>query len=105
MPKHRPVARNPFSSRFVVMLGFGGLLALMALAGFDAVEALRRIQSSNDDIRQDFLSRNRALEQIRSDLYLSGTYVRTPAMQKRTGPASSAFGAKWTRRSPPTGAC
>ena len=76
MPKHRPVARNPFSSRFVVMLGFGGLLALMALAGFDAVEALRRIQSSNDDIRQDFLSRNRALEQIRSDLYLSGTYVR-----------------------------
>jgi signal transduction histidine kinase len=58
------------------MVGFGGLLLLMGFAGFDSIQTLRQIQKSNDDIREDFLSRTRVLEQIRSDLYLSGTYVR-----------------------------
>jgi signal transduction histidine kinase len=58
------------------MAGFGGLLLLMSFAGFDGIQTLRHIQSSNDDIREDFLARTRVLEKIRSDLYLSGTYVR-----------------------------
>ena len=63
-------------TRFVLLLGFGGLLALMALAGFGAVQVLHRIEGSNDEIRRDFLARNNALLEIRSDLYLSGTYLR-----------------------------
>lgn len=63
-------------SRLVLAIGFGGLLLLLAFAGFDNVRRLRQIQHSNDSIRESFLARTRLLEQIRSDLYLSGTYVR-----------------------------
>jgi len=63
-------------SRLVLAIGFGGLLLLLAFSGFDNVRRLLQIQHSNDEIRESFLSRTRLLEQIRSDLYLSGTYVR-----------------------------
>jgi len=60
----------------LLTIGFGGLLLLMAVAGLDAVRVLHSIQSRNDEIRREFLARNRLLNQIRSDLYLSGTYMR-----------------------------
>ena len=63
-------------SRLILIAGFGGLLVLMAFAGIDAMQLLRQIQRRNDAIRRDFLNRNRLLNQIRSDVYLSGTYVR-----------------------------
>src|SRR5580658_6803083 len=63
-------------TRLVLLVGFGGLLALMAVGGFDAIQVLRQIQTRNVQIRQSFLSRDRALEHIRSSLYLSGTVVR-----------------------------
>jgi signal transduction histidine kinase len=63
-------------SRLVLTVGFGGLLLLMTFAGLDSIRRLQQIQASNDGIRESFLSRTRLLEQIRSDLYLSGTYVR-----------------------------
>ncbi|MGD0364022.1 MAG: MCP four helix bundle domain-containing protein, partial [Bryobacteraceae bacterium] len=63
-------------SRLVLIVGFGGLLMLLAFAGLDSVQKLRQIQHRNDTIRESFLARTRLLEQIRSDLYLSGTYVR-----------------------------
>ncbi len=65
-----------FTTRAALLAGFGGLLVLMAFAGFDAVSILRQIQTRNERIRNDFVDRNRTLEQIRSDLYLSGTYIR-----------------------------
>src|SRR6202022_3604906 len=37
---------------------------------------LHQIEARNERLRADFLDRNRTLEQIRSDLYLSGTYIR-----------------------------
>ncbi|MGA3039528.1 MAG: ATP-binding protein [Bryobacteraceae bacterium] len=64
------------NSRLVLAVGFGGLLLLLAFAGLDSVQKLRQIQLRNDTIRENFLARTRLLEQIRSDLYLSGTYVR-----------------------------
>ena len=81
--------RSLLSSRLVLLLGFGGLLALMGLVGFDAVQALRQIQASNDEIRESFLARNRVLEQIRSDLYLSGTYVRDYLLEPKPGDAEA----------------
>jgi signal transduction histidine kinase len=74
------------SSRLILVIGFGGLLLLMGFAGVDGLQTLQQIQKSDDEIREDFLSRTRVLEQIRSDLYLSGTYVRDyllePEIQK-----------------------
>ncbi len=64
------------NTRLLLSAGFGGLLLLMSFSGIDAVRVLRSIQNRNDRIRADFLDRNRLLNQIRSDLYLSGTYVR-----------------------------
>ena len=63
-------------TRLLLLAGFGGLLILMAFAGTDAVRVLRAIQSRNDAIRSRFLERNRLLNKIWSDLYLSGTDVR-----------------------------
>jgi signal transduction histidine kinase len=75
----RPVrATGPLEpySRLILTIGFGGLLLLMMFAGFDNIRRLRQIQASNDHIRERFLSRTRLLDQIRSNLYLSGTYIR-----------------------------
>jgi signal transduction histidine kinase len=69
-----PVAQT--RTKLVLLAGFGGLLALMAVGGFDAIQVLQLIQSRNVQIRQVFLTRNRALDRVRSSLYLSGTVVR-----------------------------
>ncbi|MEO8051219.1 MAG: ATP-binding protein [Acidobacteriota bacterium] len=64
------------TSRFVLVAGFGGLLVVIALGGFDASRVLRQIRNEDDQIRKQFLFRNHLLNDIRSELYLSGTYVR-----------------------------
>jgi signal transduction histidine kinase len=64
------------STRFALIAGFGGLLTIIALAGIDTLRVLRQIRANGQQIRQEFLYRNHVLNNIRSDLYLSGTYVR-----------------------------
>ena len=61
----------------------------MAFAGIDAVRVLRSIQRRNDVIRGEFLDRNRLLNQIRSDLYLSGTYMRDYLLEPQAGNAEA----------------
>src|SRR5450432_4188427 len=75
------------SSRHVLMAGFGGLLLLMAFAGLDGIQSLQEIQTSNDNIREDFLLRTRLLERIRGDVYVSGTYVRDYLLEPESGKA------------------
>jgi signal transduction histidine kinase len=60
----------------LLFISFGGLLLLLALTGLNALSVLGRIQTRNDGIRRDYFHRDRILEQLRSDIYLSGTYVR-----------------------------
>jgi signal transduction histidine kinase len=60
----------------LLLLGFGGLLLLLAFTGLNALSVLRRIEVRSQTIREDYFSRDRILEQLRSDIYLSGTYVR-----------------------------
>jgi signal transduction histidine kinase len=74
-------------TRLVLMAGFGGLLLLMAFAEIDGVRAVTEIQDSSDSIREDFLLRTRVLERIRSDLYVSGTYVRDYVLEPDSGKA------------------
>jgi signal transduction histidine kinase len=61
----------------------------MAYAGIDAVRVLRSIQRRNEELRSEFLVRNRVLNQIRSDLYLSGTYMRDYLLEPEASMADS----------------
>ena len=63
-------------SRIVLLAGFGGLLLLMVFAGLDGLRMLRRMEDRSGRIQHDFSERSRVLNQIRSDVYLSGTYAR-----------------------------
>lgn len=63
-------------TRRLLLVGFGGLLMLLAFTGLNAVSVLSRIQGRDASIRQDYVNRQRILEQLRSDIYLSGTYAR-----------------------------
>jgi signal transduction histidine kinase len=60
----------------LLWIGFGGLIALLGFAGVSGLSAVREIQVRNQRIRTDYVQRSRVLEQLRSDIYLSGTYVR-----------------------------
>ena len=70
--------RDPvfFSSRLALLMGFGGLLLIMALAGIDALRVLRQFRNNDEEIRRRYLFQNHVLNDIRSDVYVSGTYVR-----------------------------
>src|SRR4051794_34568285 len=63
-------------SRWLLWLGFGGLLSLLAVAGVYGIFTIRAIGDRNEHIRRDYLRRDHILQQLRSDLYVSGTYIR-----------------------------
>ena len=71
-------------TRRLLLIGFGGLLLLLAFTGFNALSVLNRIQKRNESIRLDYVNRDRTLEQLRSDIYLSGTYVRDLLLEPDT---------------------
>src|SRR5258706_111259 len=48
----------------------------MAIMSFDSLRTLRAIETSDAQIRRDFLYRERTLEQVRAGLYESGNIVR-----------------------------
>jgi signal transduction histidine kinase len=81
------VANLAANSRLVLLTGFGGLLLLMVFAEVEGIRALTEIQTSNDNIREDYLLHTRVLERIRSDLYVSGTYVRDYLLEPESGKA------------------
>jgi signal transduction histidine kinase len=79
----------PAQSRLVLALGFGGLLSIMALAGIDALNVLQQFRRSDDQIRRRYLSQNHVLNEIRSEVYVSGTYVRDYLLEPDTERADS----------------
>jgi signal transduction histidine kinase len=62
--------------RLVLWLGFGGLLFSILGAATESLVAFDRGRNEEVHIRKAFLERLGALDQIRSQIYLSGTYVR-----------------------------
>src|ERR1700757_1936805 len=60
----------------VLVAGFGGLLLIMALAEAGALLFLNSLRQNDTTLQARFLARNRTLERIRSNIYLSGTFVR-----------------------------
>lgn len=73
----------------LLIIGFGGLLLLLALFGVTALSVIRNIQTQNEKIRQDYFRRDRILEQLRSDIFLSGTYVRDLLVEQDAALADS----------------
>ncbi len=60
----------------VLVAGFGGLLLIMAAAEAAALLFLHGLRHNDTTLQASFLARNRTLERIRSNIYLSGTFVR-----------------------------
>lgn len=54
--------------RLVLVVGFSGLLALMILAGVDALRVLRELHDEEENVRQAFLARQQSLIIIRSSV-------------------------------------
>lgn len=73
-PAH--TVRRLLTTRMALTLGFGVLLTLLVMSGVYAVTGISQLQSSNEDILQEFLRRETRLDELRSAIYLSGTYVR-----------------------------
>jgi signal transduction histidine kinase len=82
-PRHRQLG-----TRAALLAGFGALLALMAIICVDSLLTMRQFETSNVQIRQDFLKRESALERVRAGLYESGNiieaYAESPAEIKKT---------------------
>lgn len=68
---------RPFKSgRRLLLAGFGGLLLLMLVAGGDALLVLRKVRSSDAQVRDVYLRRSRALDGVRSGIYQSAIVMR-----------------------------
>lgn len=63
-------------SRSTLIVGFGVLLILLAAICADALHTLGVFEAADTRIRQEFIYRERTLEQVRTNLYESGDIVR-----------------------------
>lgn len=61
--------------RIVLLLGFGGLLAMLLIAGFEALSTLQQLHADEQTSRQIFLTRNRYLLEFRSTLDVYGNRI------------------------------
>src|SRR5579863_9784037 len=79
-PKSQPATSRHGSSnrqtRVALFAGFGGLLVLLGIIGISAISFLSQIKAREEIIRRDYVNRDRLLQNLRSDIYTSGTYVR-----------------------------
>jgi signal transduction histidine kinase len=62
--------------RRLLLAGFGGLLVLMLVAGADALLVLRQVRSSDAQVRDIYVRRSRALDQVRAGIYQSAIVMR-----------------------------
>jgi signal transduction histidine kinase len=69
-------SRQRLGSRAALFGGFGALLILMALICIDSLHTLGAFETDNTQIRQNFLYRERTLEQVRAGLYETGNIMR-----------------------------
>src|SRR5258706_8946586 len=68
---------RPFTGgRRLLLAGFGGLLVLMLVAGADALLVLRNVRTSDAQVRDVYLRRSKALDEVRSGIYQSAIVMR-----------------------------
>ena len=68
-------ARPGAKLRLVLLIGFGGLLALLLIAGLDALATLRQLHAEEQQARAAFLERNQSLLTFRASLDIYGERV------------------------------
>ena len=73
-PVSREQRRRP--SWLILSLGFGGLLICILAAATETMVSLQQVRNQESQARKTFLERLQALDRIRSQIYLSGTYIR-----------------------------
>jgi signal transduction histidine kinase len=73
--------------RLFLWLGLGGLLILLIALGMSAVSFLKKIEGRHEDIRAGFVARMQLLEQLRNDVYRSGTRVHDFLLEDEAGAA------------------
>jgi len=62
--------------RRLLLAGFGGLLVLMLVAGGDALLVLRQVRANDAQVRDVYVRRSRALDQVRAGIYQSAIVMR-----------------------------
>src|SRR6266404_1337050 len=68
---------RPFAGgRRLLLAGFGGLLVLMLVAGADALLVLHKVRASDAQVRDVYLRRSKALDEVRSGIYQSAIVMR-----------------------------
>jgi signal transduction histidine kinase len=72
---HQNAVRPGRSLRLVLLVGFGGLLAMLLAAGLEALSTLRKLHADEQAARQDFLIRNQCLLEFRSTLDVYGNRI------------------------------
>ena len=70
------VPKNRWPPWLALSFGFGGLLICVLGAGTGTLVELNHVRNDESQSRKAFLERLSALDQIRAQIYLSGTYVR-----------------------------
>jgi signal transduction histidine kinase len=63
-------------SWLILSLGFGGLLVCIVAAALITLVSFERVRGADTRMRKAFLQRLSALDQLRAQIYLSGTYAR-----------------------------
>ncbi|HXR38443.1 MAG TPA: MCP four helix bundle domain-containing protein, partial [Terracidiphilus sp.] len=76
IPARYAIAKRRKAPWLVLWLGFGGLLVSIVAAAAGTLISLDRVSKDETHIRKAFFERLGALDQIRAQIYLSGTYVR-----------------------------
>src|ERR1700722_17166257 len=61
------VVGQRFRGHWALIVGLGGLLAIMAIAGIAALRVLQNVRAKDETIRSQFLARNHLLHDIRTE--------------------------------------
>jgi len=72
----------PGKLRLTLMISFGGLLALMVLAGLDALRLARGLQTQEDEIRQAFLAHTQPLLVLSSSIHIYNDRIQDYLMSQ-----------------------
>jgi signal transduction histidine kinase len=87
---------KPFpGGRRLLLAGFGGLLVLILVVGADALLVFREVRTSDAQVRDVYLRRTHALDQVRAGIYQSAIVMRDYLLAFDTDVAK-AQAEKWT---------
>lgn len=87
-----PGPASPSGVRLVLFIGFGALVALMAVVGAQSLRVLQNIEIENVQVTGQYLARHYALDRVRTNLYLSETLVRDYLLDSDTTRAATHLG-------------